>query len=86
MKPGSAVSENDIVAVIDAVDGAPLVQLRGAAVAYGSVCALAPIDFDVCRGEVIALVGANGSGGSSNSSWRRHRRELWSAAMSRTTC
>jgi tungstate transport system ATP-binding protein len=42
--------------------GAPLVQLRNAGVSYGAVRALAPLDFDVRRGEVIALVGANGSG------------------------
>ncbi|HZW73663.1 MAG TPA: ATP-binding cassette domain-containing protein, partial [Caldimonas sp.] len=44
------------------IGSAPLVQLRGAGVSYGAVRALAPLDFDVGRGEVIALVGANGSG------------------------
>ena len=39
-----------------------LVELRAAGVSYGPVRALAPLDFDVGRGEVIALVGPNGSG------------------------
>jgi tungstate transport system ATP-binding protein len=39
-----------------------LVELREASVSWGAVRALAPLDFDVHRGEVIALVGANGSG------------------------
>jgi len=41
---------------------AVLVELRGAGVSWGAVRALAPLDFDVRRGEVIALVGPNGSG------------------------
>jgi tungstate transport system ATP-binding protein len=58
--PNAADDRNDAAAA--AADGAPLVQLRDAGVSYGAVRALAPLDFDVRRGEVIALVGANGSG------------------------
>ena len=58
--PGAADAMNEAVAT--ATDAAPLVQLRGAGVSYGAVRVLAPLDFDVGRGEVIALVGANGSG------------------------
>jgi len=59
--PHSAVSNNRSGASA-AAGRAPLVQLRGTGVSYGAVRALAPIDFDVVRGEVIVLVGANGSG------------------------
>jgi tungstate transport system ATP-binding protein len=45
----------------DGVGGA-LIELRAAGVSWGAVRALAPLDFDVHRGEVIALVGSNGSG------------------------
>ena len=58
--PGAADAMNEAVAT--ATNAAPLVQLRGAGVSYGAVRVLAPLDFDVGRGEVIALVGANGSG------------------------
>ena len=58
--PNAADDRNDAAAA--AADGVPLVQLRDAGVSYGAVRALAPLDFDVRRGEVIALVGANGSG------------------------
>lgn len=39
-----------------------LITLRGAAVRYGDVQALAPLDLTLYRGERVALVGANGSG------------------------
>jgi tungstate transport system ATP-binding protein len=52
----------EAAAAATTIGSAPLVQLRGAGVSYGAVRALAPLDFDVGRGEVIALVGANGSG------------------------
>jgi len=44
------------------VSAAPLVTLEAAAVAYGSVQALHPLDLALHRGERLALVGANGSG------------------------
>ncbi len=40
----------------------PLVSLSGAAVRFGAVQALQPLDLRVQRGERLALVGANGSG------------------------
>lgn len=43
-------------------DGAPLVELRGAAVDFGPVPALRPLDLVLGRGDRLMLVGANGSG------------------------
>jgi tungstate transport system ATP-binding protein len=40
----------------------PLIDLRGRSVRFGSVTALADVDFRLCRGERVALVGSNGSG------------------------
>lgn len=40
----------------------PLLSLQGAAVQFGTVRALEPVNLTVHRGERIALVGANGSG------------------------
>ncbi|MFP5487916.1 MAG: metal ABC transporter ATP-binding protein [Acidimicrobiia bacterium] len=40
----------------------PIVTLHGACVHYGPVVALAPVTFDIPRGQSIALVGSNGSG------------------------
>jgi len=41
---------------------APLITLQGAAVRFGDVQALQPIDLTLHRGERLVLVGANGSG------------------------
>lgn len=45
-----------------AMDQAPLISLRGATVRFGVHTVLHGLDFDVHRGERIALLGANGSG------------------------
>jgi D-xylose transport system ATP-binding protein len=44
--------------------GGPVLELRGAVKRYGAVEALRGVDFDVSRGEVVALVGDNGAGKS----------------------
>jgi len=45
-----------------AIDGAPLLQLRGIGKAFGPVQALTGIDLDIPAGQVTALVGDNGAG------------------------
>ena len=45
-------------------DDAPLLECRGISKAYGAVQALDKVDFEVRKGEVMALVGDNGAGKS----------------------
>jgi branched-chain amino acid transport system ATP-binding protein len=42
--------------------GAPLLQVKGLAVAYGGIRALKGVDLEVRRGEIVAMIGANGAG------------------------
>jgi tungstate transport system ATP-binding protein len=44
------------------MNGPPLITLQGAAVRFGAVQALQPLQLTLHRGERLALVGANGSG------------------------
>jgi len=44
--------------------GTPLLECRGICKSFGAVNALTDVDFDVCAGEVVALVGDNGAGKS----------------------
>src|SRR6476469_9563498 len=44
--------------------GTPTLELRGISKSFGSVQALADVDFEVRAGEVMALVGDNGAGKS----------------------
>lgn len=44
--------------------GEPLLSVVGASREYGDVVALSPLDFEVARGECVAVVGPNGSGKS----------------------
>jgi D-xylose transport system ATP-binding protein len=46
------------------VSETPILQLRGISKSFGSVQALADVDFEVRHGEVMALVGDNGAGKS----------------------
>jgi D-xylose transport system ATP-binding protein len=42
----------------------PILEMRGISKAFGAVQALGDVRFDVCAGEVVALVGDNGAGKS----------------------
>ena len=45
-------------------DGRPILEMRGISKRFGAVEALTDVDFEVYRGEVVALVGDNGAGKS----------------------
>ncbi len=47
-----------------ALDGTALLSCRGIDMAYGPVQILFDVDFDVARGEIVALLGTNGAGKS----------------------
>ena len=44
--------------------GTPILEARGLRRSFGAVRALDGADFDVCAGEVVALIGDNGAGKS----------------------
>ena len=45
-------------------DDTPLLEVRGVSKSFGATKALSSVNFDVCRGEVHALMGENGAGKS----------------------
>ncbi len=45
-------------------DRTPILELRGVSKRFGAVQALSDVNFDVCTGEVVGLVGDNGAGKS----------------------
>lgn len=42
--------------------GAVLLQVTGLKVAYGGIQAVKGVDFEVCQGELVSLIGSNGAG------------------------
>jgi ABC-type branched-subunit amino acid transport system ATPase component len=52
------------IAVPERAGGEPLLSCRGIDMAYGPVQILFDVDFDVERGEIVALLGTNGAGKS----------------------
>jgi D-xylose transport system ATP-binding protein len=62
--PGRASPTGFVVGNPTPVSETPILQLRGISKSFGSVQALADVDFEVRDGEVMALVGDNGAGKS----------------------
>ena len=46
------------------MSGEPLLKVSGVETYYGNIRALAGVDIDVKKGEIVSLIGANGAGKS----------------------